>query len=207
MQTKTRYLLAGALLGAASLAQAGTSANVYVVSDYLFRGVTQTNDGAAVQGGIDYEHDSGFYAGTWMSTLGNGAGVEDDIYLGFAGEAGSISYDIGAIRYIYPSLTDFDATEIYAGIDVGPVGVKYWYEVNGDWGYLEGNASFDLKEDLSLSLHIGSTDFNGGGDYIDYNVALGKTWKDLDWSLMISNTDISGDDWTIVASAGYSFDL
>ncbi len=203
----SRTLLAATLLGATTLAQAGTSANIYVVSDYLFRGVTQTNDGAAVQGGLDYEHESGFYAGTWLSTLGNGAGVEDDIYLGFAGEAGSISYDVGIIRYIYPSLSGVDANEIYAGVDFGPVGVKYWYETNGDWSYLEANGSFDMGNDVTLSLHLGSTDFNGPGDYIDYNVALGKTWKDLDWSLMISNTDISGDDWTIVVGAGYSFDL
>ncbi len=200
-------LLATALLGAVTTAQAGTTANVYVVNDYLFRGISQTNDGAAIQGGLDYSHDSGFYAGTWMSNMFDGGGIENDLYMGFTGEAGSVAFDVGIIRYTYPSLTDWDATEIYAGADVGPVGVKYWYETNGDWSYLEANGSFDMGNDVSLGLHIGSADFNGGGDYIDYNISIGKSWKELDWSLMLSNTDISGDDWTMVISAGYTFDL
>lgn len=200
-------LLATSLLTVSAFAQAGTSANIYVASDYLFRGVSQTNNGAAVQGGLDFESESGFYAGTWMSNMFDGGGIETDLYLGFAGSAGDFGYDVGVITYIYPDLEGWDATEVYIGGSYGVFDAKYWYETDGDWSYLEANLSFDVGNDVGLGLHLGSADFDGGGDYLDYNISLSKAWKDLDWSLMLSDTDIDGDDWTMAVSAGYSFDL
>ena len=72
----TQTLLASALMAGASVAQAELSANIGVASNYYFRGITQTDDSAAVSGGIDYAHDSGFYLGTWMSNVDFG-GNED----------------------------------------------------------------------------------------------------------------------------------
>ena len=65
----SKTLLASALLASASVAQAELSANVAAVSNYFWRGVSQTDDKAAVQGGIDYSHESGLYAGTWASNI------------------------------------------------------------------------------------------------------------------------------------------
>ena len=65
----TKSILATALLAGAGVAQAELSANIGVASNYYFRGITQTDDGAAVSGGIDYNHESGFYVGTWMSNI------------------------------------------------------------------------------------------------------------------------------------------
>jgi len=123
----SKTLLASALLASAGVAQAELSANVAAVSNYLWRGVSQTGDKAAVQGGIDYSHESGLYAGTWASnidfdgsdeavdTTGDGnldtfvsgdskANAEIDLYAGFGNDIGDtgISYDIGAIYYYYP---------------------------------------------------------------------------------------------------------
>ena len=67
--TVTKTLLATALLAGAGVAQAELSANLGVQSNYYFRGITQTDDKAAVSGGIDYAHDSGFYLGTWLSNV------------------------------------------------------------------------------------------------------------------------------------------
>lgn len=70
-----------------SLVSADVSTNIAVVSNYLFRGVTQTDGSPAVQGGIDFEHASGFYAGTWASNVdfGDEISYELDLYAGFAG--------------------------------------------------------------------------------------------------------------------------
>ena len=57
-------------------------ANVAASSNYFWRGITQTQDGAAVSGGIDYSNDSGFYAGTWVSNVdfGSKTSYELDLY-------------------------------------------------------------------------------------------------------------------------------
>ena len=104
----TKTVLATALLAGAGVAQAELSANIGAASNYYFRGITQTDDGAAVSGGIDYEHESGFYAGTWLSnidfTSAPNASVEVDGYLGFGGDIGDsgVGYDLSAWYYWYP---------------------------------------------------------------------------------------------------------
>ena len=104
----TKTILATALLAGAGVAQAELSANIGAASNYYFRGITQTDDGAAVSGGIDYEHESGFYAGTWLSnidfTSAPKASVEVDGYLGFGGDIGEsdFGYDLSGWYYWYP---------------------------------------------------------------------------------------------------------
>jgi uncharacterized protein (TIGR02001 family) len=110
------------------------SANIGAVSNYMFRGVTQTGDKAAIQGGIDYEHASGFYAGTWISNVDFGdtlllerdeddnitgietigsPGYELDAYLGFSTSINDdLSFDLNAIYYAYPDGSDLDFAEI-----------------------------------------------------------------------------------------------
>ena len=72
----------------ATAAQAQITGNLGLTSDYRFRGVSQTQNAPAVQGGIDYNHVSGLYIGNWNSSVSsqlytNGAGVESDVYAGF----------------------------------------------------------------------------------------------------------------------------
>ena len=82
---------------------AAVSANVSFASDYIWRGMTQS-DGPAISGGFDYEADGGFYAGIWGSNVNfnDGAGSELDYYFGYGFEAGSIGVDVGYIAYDYP---------------------------------------------------------------------------------------------------------
>ena len=130
MQIK-RLMLGAALAGAAfsGSAFAGATGNVGGVSEYMFRGVSQ-GGGAAIQGGVDYATDSGFYVGLWGSNIDWGPGsVETDVYAGFAGKAGNIGYDIGAIYYYYPEEDEvgFDPSantiEAYIGVTFGPIGL------------------------------------------------------------------------------------
>jgi uncharacterized protein (TIGR02001 family) len=108
MSTKTvmkKSLIATAVAGAMSVsmlpatASAEISGSLGIDSQYLWRGLALNGGGAVVHGGLEYGHDSGFYTGIWTSSE---AGViEYDLYAGFAGEAGEISYDLGVAQYRY----------------------------------------------------------------------------------------------------------
>ncbi len=159
--------------------------NVGVVSDYIFRGISQTHGDPAIQGGIDYAFSNGFYIGTWASNVswvknwvGKGS-VELDIYGGlrnsFAG--GDWNYDVGVITYNYPGHGDSNAglanpntTEVYGALGYKWVSVKYsrtesshfvgWYDpANGGntdgSGYAEVNASYDLGGGWGIAAHAG----------------------------------------------------
>ena len=92
-----------ALQAAPAIVSADVSSNVSASSNYLFRGVTQTDGAAAVQGGLDYEHASGFYAGGWGSNVdfGDGTSYELDLYAGFSGSVEELGYDVGYIYWVY----------------------------------------------------------------------------------------------------------
>ena len=120
-----------ALFAAAGItsAYAQVTGNLGLTSDYRFRGVSQTQNAPAVQGGIDYAHKSGFYVGNWNSSVSsqvytNGAGVEGDLYAGYKKEIfKGISIDIGSYNYFYPRATtsaktgsNFDTYEGYVGL-------------------------------------------------------------------------------------------
>lgn len=121
--------------------------NVSLNSDYRFRGFTQTNYGAALQGGIDITHSSGFYVGNWNSNVAqdlyNGASLEMDFYGGFKGEvAPGLGYDVGAIYYYYPQSgvdrsgsyvsKKINNQELYLGLSYGPLSAKLFY-ATGDY--------------------------------------------------------------------------
>ena len=93
MTKKITLAAAVAAVLTSGAASAEITANAGFFSNYIWRGVTQTSDQAAGQGGIDWGHDSGLYVGTWVSNVdfsGLGDGYEMDVYAGFAGEAGGI---------------------------------------------------------------------------------------------------------------------
>jgi uncharacterized protein (TIGR02001 family) len=96
-----------AVAGAATMAiapvavQAGVSGNIGAVSTYVYRGVLQTSD-ASANGGVDYENDNGIYLGVWGADVGGGtAGLEYDIYGGWAGEFSGVSLGLGVTGYYY----------------------------------------------------------------------------------------------------------
>lgn len=228
-----------AALGAATTsgtALAELTGNVGVASQYLFRGLEQSGD-AAVQGGLDYSAASGFYAGTWASTIniagvsGTGSGAEVDFYAGFAGEAGAIGYDVGAIYYWYseedePAGASPDPSnntvEIYAGVSAGPVGLKLYYSLSDyfaltskDVFYVVANAGFPLSEKLAFGASVGVTKadeaiatFNGKKEYLDYSIGLTATPAEgFEMGLNLIGTDLDNDAPKVVLSGGYSFGL
>lgn len=197
---------------------AGATGNVGAVSDYMFRGITQTA-GPAVQGGIDYAHDSGIYVGTWVSNLnfgGGGAGTEQDVYVGFAKEFGPVGLDVGALYYWYPEEdeagADLSTLEFYIGATLGPVTLKYFTssETNffiGDGAaegasYLVGSTALPISESLEFTASVGLYSGDeierfllGAGStddsYVDYSIGLAKSLEgDMSVSFQYIATDI-----------------
>lgn len=152
MKLKATVLLSTLVLSGAAFAQAAAkpasdwtvTGNASLVSDYRFRGFTQTGFGPALQGGIDLAHKSGFYVGNWnsnvLNSLYNGASLEMDFYGGYKGEiAKDLGFDVGALYYYYPrsgklfpGAVKINNTEVYGGLSYGPFSAKLSYST-GDY--------------------------------------------------------------------------
>ena len=97
-----------------------TSAGVAFSSDYAWRGYSQTDEEMAISGSLDYSHASGFYLGTWASNIdfGSTSSMEIDVYAGFGGDItdSGVSYDLGVLRYMYPSEGSLNWNEYYGSL-------------------------------------------------------------------------------------------
>ncbi|MDT8283543.1 MAG: TorF family putative porin [Gammaproteobacteria bacterium] len=190
---KKSITLATALASVLSsgIATADLSANAGVFSNYIWRGVTQTQDNAAGQGGIDYSHESGVYAGLWTSTITDGQEV--DLYGGFAGEIDKFGYDLGFITYQFPKTPEFNFTEVNAsasfGFDAATISAGVAYTVDAasgndggafDTGDVYGYGSLDFplgKTDVSIYGGYYSFDNDSSSndlDYAHYGISVGK---------------------------------
>ena len=201
------------LMATGALAHAEVTGTVTAVSDYDFRGVSLSAKDPALQGSIDYAHDSGFYAGAWASNIDYGNDVDGDIeldlYGGFAGEFGEgFGYDVGIVWYTYPGSSEEGSDiksypEIYAGLTYSFFELKQWY--TNDYGgtdkdglYTEANANFELPANFTLGLHLG---YNYGDafdappgeddfDYLDYSIGVGYTLGHFDLNLKWVDNDL-----------------
>jgi len=211
MMKKT--LIAGAVLAATSTAaMAEISGNVTLASDYRFRGVSQTDGQIAIQGGFDYEHESGLYVGTWASNvdsnfLGNlvDPQIELDLYAGYGMElANGIGLDFGVLQYFYPGgdfgagadPDDADTTEFYVGASFGDFSAQLNYSnelafigsTESAW-YLSAGYETTLPMDVGLAINIG----HNFGDAYDVGPGAPATVSGApdsytDWSIGVSKT-------------------
>jgi len=148
--------------------------NVGLYSQYIFRGLKQTDGDPALQGGFDYSHSSGLYAGTWASNISwlrdngsyrSGGSLEWDFYGGFKGTFGSsdFTYDIGLLYYYYPGTvaTGFikaDTFEIYGALGWKWLSAKYSYSLdNKTFGVRDSSGTWYL--DLSANVPLGQSGF------------------------------------------------
>ncbi len=174
------------------------SGNIGIASEYVFRGLPSSGNGAQVSGGLDWSKDN-YYAGTWISNVGNDAlGNEVDFYAG----ATFGDFDIGAIAYLFPAdanLRNSKLLEIYGGYSHGPFSGYVWYgagaysDTADDYIYVEGNVSAPVSDKAELSFHLGYTIFHGD----DYgNNSPGATDDQTDLGITLS----MGDFWVGVTS-------
>jgi uncharacterized protein (TIGR02001 family) len=186
------------------------SVNIGAVTDYRYRGISQSRLKPAVQGGADFSHKSGFYIGTWASSIkwiedgGGDASAEVDIYGGYKFTAGPVGLDVGVLRYLYPNSSlpvNPDTTELYIAGTYGPATLKYSHAVTNLFGfsdsknsyYIDLNATIDTGFwGLSFVPHVGyqRVNNNSGASYTDWSLGLAKDFGNgLSASLAYVDTD------------------
>lgn len=184
------------------------SGNVSLVSDYRYRGISQTFRLPAVQGGFDVGHRSGFYAGTWASNVsGNnytgGNGMEWDFYGGVRLDlTRAVQLDVGVLQYYYPGAKNtvvvggpppvtttrrYDTTELYVGATAGPYAGKFSIttgdyfglpDSSGSW-YAEGNYNRPITPGLNILAHLGRQQIKGRSNLSYFDYKLGITAEAL----------------------------
>lgn len=184
-----------ALVGAAQAAdeaKVDLSVNIGVNSDYVFRGVSQTNEDPSVFGGVDATMGIG-YAGIWASNVdfGNGTDAEIDVYAGVKPTAGPVSFDLGVIYYGYAgapkgSHEGYWEGKVAASVPAGPatLGAAVYYspEFFGKTGsavYYEVNGAVAIPDSkFSVSAALGRQEVKGTADYTTWNAGIGYALTD-----------------------------
>lgn len=228
-QNWVKLAMAGAFLAGSSVAMAEVSGSVTLTSDYIFDGVSQTDNEPALQAGVDYAHDSGFYAGAWMSNVdfGGDTNLETDLYVGFTFGSEAVSFDVGAVAYIYtdsfsspPSDEEADYYEVYAGVTFAEnFTVKGWFTDDYASAALDAyriKATYEvaLSDTWSIPLEytytdIDGEDFNHGrigiaGNFDPFTVDLSYHQTDIDVEAG-DDPDLYSADGLLVASVTFSF--
>lgn len=240
---KTKYLMRLSLLGlAAAIASPAAaeedlgggwnvSGSVTITSDYRFRGVSLSDEDPALQGGITIGHESGFYVGTWGSSIEDSdlyGNLELDFFAGYSTEiASGTTIDAGLLYYYYPNNLDSagpsDFFEPYASIShtFGPVTAKVgaayaWSQSaigDNDNIYLYGDLGADIPgTPLSVSGHLGYSDGSLGidadGNYVDWSLGVSATFGALSLGVSYIDTDLPSVktlDSAVVFTVGLSF--
>jgi uncharacterized protein (TIGR02001 family) len=189
-----------ALLIVAGVAQAEITTNLGATSDYRYRGISQTQNAPAIQGGIDYTNKNGFYAGNWNSSVSslvytNGAGIETDLYAGYKKEIKGVTFDVGSYNYFYPrasvNKTNYDTREVYVGAAKGPVSIKVsqslgdYFAASNSRGsrYYQADVAYPIAgTKASILAHAGRTDVANQTvlDSNDYNAGVGYNLAGFD---------------------------
>jgi uncharacterized protein (TIGR02001 family) len=213
--TVAATLLAGA---SSAMAEPEISANVALTTDYRFRGISQSNDDIAIQGGFDLAFENGIYIGTWGSSVdfltadgeGFDGSLELDYYVGWAMETASgVGVDVGFLYYDYPGDDDpeGDFSEIYGSVSFADLslGVAYsddYYGETDKFFYYSADYSLGVGENFSVDFHIGYNDLeedggylSGEDSYLDYSIGLTTTFLAVDWSVAWVGTDLDGEDY------------
>jgi uncharacterized protein (TIGR02001 family) len=215
-----KVLLAVGALGVAGAAHADFGSTVTVVSDYDFRGFSQTLNDAALQVSLDYSAEGGFYAGIWGSNIDEGfysytdpvtgifssARTEVDGYAGFKFGNDNFTFDVGATYYTYAGASDYNYAEVYGKFSFNVLTVGAYYsddfggKATGDGSdtayYVFGDVNIPAGP-LTVALHAGMSD----GEGIEEAVLLGADDNYMDVSIGLlysSNNFTTGIKWIAV---------
>lgn len=181
-------IAASCVMAGAAQAAVKTSGSVAFTTDYKFRGISQTNTNAAVQGSMTLNHDSGAYFTAWGSSIADttgSSGLELDTLLGYAGSKGDISYDVGVMRYNYPGRDGGQATavgskrtsynEAYAsasmmGAKLGIALSDDYFNDSGRFTYTYADYATEVMSGFGVVAHVG---YNKFGSAAGMTKALG----------------------------------
>lgn len=187
---------------------------ITIASQYRFRGISLSDEQVALQGTINVQHQSGFYAGVWGSSLDGfgelgGSNLELDLYGGWRHQvAEGVNVDAGLLYYAYPGSSggNFEFFEPYANVSVtrGPVtakaGVNYaWSQAalaNNSNRYIYGELSLAIPHTpVTLTSHLGNshgnTPLTPSGDYVDWSLGATATWNHLTFGVAYVDTNLN----------------
>lgn len=199
-------------LAVTSTTQAEVSYNAAVTSNYVWRGDAQGADTTALQGGVDYEHESGAAVGVWTSSLSGD--TETDYYASFAGESGKLSYEAGVIAYDYNNDTA-DFIEAYVAVGFSNTSLSFYKKVDDndddkttdDASYISLAYGRDLIEDLSVDLALGHTiDANNKdnkADKYDVLVSVTKSLPEFDFSFTATDKEDGENEFFITVAKSF----
>lgn len=200
------------------------SLNVAAVSDYRYRGLSQTRRQPALQGGVDYVNNpSGLYAGAWASTItwikdaGGDGSVELDLYAGQRGQlSADVSYDVGVLTYVYASNAlpvSANTTEVYGQLAYGPAYVKYSHAVTNlfgfadskNSGYLDLGANLDAGNGLTVNLHAGrqKVRHNDAASYTDWKLGVTRDFGVITGAVAVIGTNANESAYTSAANGKF----
>jgi uncharacterized protein (TIGR02001 family) len=173
---KTLALVTG-LLAVSGVSQAQFSSTWTAVSDYDFRGFSQSAKDPALQASADYAFSNGLSIGAWASNVDFGDSVDGDLeldlYLNYVGKINdSFAWTAGFTYYAYPGSDDIgEYPEFYVGLNAGNFSVKQWYadslyDLGASAQYTEANYTQPLGDNMSLAFHLG--------------YAWGDAWEDFE---------------------------
>jgi uncharacterized protein (TIGR02001 family) len=179
------------------------SGSLTLTSDYRFRGISQTGEGPAVQGGLTYTYvPASLNAGVWGSNVDSSgyadANVELDTFISWTPSWDALGVDLGWIRYNYPS-TDVSANntnEFHIGgsYDFKVAQPKFTINYSPDWfgtgdsWYYDLSVKVPLPEDFAVNVHYGWNRFEGLKDYQDWSIGVTKPLFGLDLALSYVDT-------------------
>ena len=190
------------------------SANAAITSNYVWRGVTQSDDHVAFSAGIDASHQSGLYGGIWASSVdfNDDTNAEIDFYTGYQFSASGWDFDLGYIYYAYQGNSDLAFSEFYSKAAINNIEFGYSILADskgsadfGDSQYFEVNYDYALTNEIDLSLHAGYSEFESSDNYQDYRITLSQDGFSIAYSKATGNDAI--DDSIVFISYQMDFDL
>jgi uncharacterized protein (TIGR02001 family) len=205
-------VLCGLLLfGAAGAARAQLSGHVAVLSDYRYRGVSQSDGEPSVQGGLDYQHASGIFLGAVASRVRYEpylSGVHGQFYAGYARALNQFwSWEAGILTNLYPRPAfgpSYNYTEAFAGVTYENISARGYIGdgnlgAGGHPGYVEINASHALGARVNVLGHLGYAThrelpfgYSGQGrSFFDFKIGLVIEIYGFNLELSITETTAS----------------
>jgi uncharacterized protein (TIGR02001 family) len=177
------------------------SGNVTLTTDYVWRGVSQSAQDVALQGGLDLDTGTGIYAGFWGSSVDfdsdSDVNLELDFYGGYAFEVAGVGLDVGFIYYAYPDAEtdDFDFYEVYGKVskEFGAFGIggSLNYDPDNENLYADVGASYAILENLSVDGTLGKY-LEGFDEYSQFTVGATYSVGGVDLDLRYYQNDIDG---------------
>ena len=203
--------------------------NLTFATDYVFRGITQTFEQPAIQGGFDYAHSSGLYLGTWGSNVSGlqytDGSMEWDFYGGWTKSFGDFGLNVGGVYYYYPGANlgseSYDTGELLVGGSWKWFSLKFYYALTDFFGlntttggsdssdgstYIDLSASYPLPQGFTVGAHYGRQTVEGAPvgvdlDYSDYKISVSKDLKGYLFTLAFTDTDIESTNYAPITNS------